>query len=128
MSTALELGRTGWRSYLETAKALPDLPRIAPVDELVRDDLVRRAREFASMLKERFDVDRVILFGSLVHSAWFTPDSDVDLAVEGLSGSDYWLAWRLMEDAFPGRSVDLVDLAEVSDSLRVTIETHGERL
>jgi hypothetical protein len=25
------------------------------------------------------------------------PDSDVDLAVEGLAGDDYWRAWRMVE-------------------------------
>ena len=44
-----------------------------------------RIRETAAVLKSRFGVRRVILFGSLAHDAWFMPDSDVDIAVEGLS-------------------------------------------
>lgn len=126
MPTALELGQRGWQPYLDAVTKLPDLPLPAAEDEAARKELIQRARQLASTLRERFAVDRVILFGSLVHAAWFTPDSDVDLAVEGLTGRDYWMAWRLAEEAFGDRSVDLVDLAEASDSLRAVIEKSGE--
>ena len=41
------------------------------------------------MLKTHFGARRVVLFGSLTYAAWFIPDSDVDLVVEGLVGDDY---------------------------------------
>jgi predicted nucleotidyltransferase len=52
----------------------------------------------------------VFLFGSLADARWFSPDSDVDLAVEGMSGDAYWKAWRLVEETIADRAVDLVDI------------------
>lgn len=50
------------------------------------------ARRTAQLLRDRYDVVRVRAFGSLVHEERFHPGSDIDLAVEGLSPSDYWKA------------------------------------
>jgi predicted nucleotidyltransferase len=66
-----------------------------------------------------------VLFGSLAHEAWFAPDSDVDLAVEGLRVEDYWRAWRLVEDIIADRPVDLIDIGAVGDSLRRAIQRYG---
>jgi predicted nucleotidyltransferase len=87
--------------------------------------LVRRAAE---ALKARFNVRRVLLFGSLAHEAWYASDSDVDLAVQGLSAHDYWRAWGVIEDIITERSVDLVDLDAAPASLRRSIERDGVEL
>ncbi|MGQ9554223.1 MAG: nucleotidyltransferase family protein [Anaerolineae bacterium] len=94
MATALELGREGWQRYLhERRRRAP--PKLLP--EQQREHLLAQARQAAAMLKSEFGAKRVVLFGSLAHGAWFTPDSDVDMAVEGLSGERYWQAWRAVE-------------------------------
>jgi predicted nucleotidyltransferase len=80
------------------------------------------------VLKSRFHARRVVLFGSLAHAAWFTPDSDVDLAVEGLSSDDYWRAWRAVEDIIGDRQVDLVEIETVGESLKRSIQRHGVEL
>jgi predicted nucleotidyltransferase len=69
-----------------------------------------------------------VLFGSLAHAAWFVADSDVDLAVEGLAGVDYWRAWRLVEDVIGDRLVDLVEIETAGESLRQAIERYGVEL
>jgi predicted nucleotidyltransferase len=71
---------------------------------------------------------RVVLFGSLVHAAWFMPDSDVDLAVEGLAGDDYWRAWRLVEEIIGDRPVDLMEIEMVGESLKRAIQRYGMEL
>ena len=80
------------------------------------------------MLKARFGVRRVVLFGSLAHAAWFVPDSDVDLAVEGLAGDDYWRAWRQIEEIIGDRPVDLIEIEMAGESLRRAIQRYGVEL
>ena len=70
----------------------------------------------------------MILFGSLAHAAWFAPDSDVDLAVEGLRGEAYWQAWRLLEEVIHDRPVDVIEIETAGESLRRAIQRYGEEL
>lgn len=46
-------------------------------------------RRIVATLREQFGAGRVILFGSLVRQR-FLPDSDIDLAVEGLTKADFF--------------------------------------
>jgi predicted nucleotidyltransferase len=80
------------------------------------------------MLKSRFSVRRVILIGSLAHEAGFSALSDVDLAVEGLAGDDYWEAWRMVEDIIAERPIDLIDVETAGESMLRTIERYGIEL
>ena len=128
MPTALELTREGWRSYLEAARRRPAPPEVTPAERRARERLLERVREAAAVLKARFGARRVVLFGSLAHAAWFMPDSDVDLAVEGLAGDDYWRAWRLVEEIIGDRPVDLIEIEMVGESLKRAIERYGMEL
>jgi predicted nucleotidyltransferase len=101
---------------------------LTPVEQSARQDLLRRVERAASLLKSRFGAQRVLLFGSLAHQGWFAPDSDVDLAVEGLRGPDYWEAWRAIEEVIDDRQVDLIEIESASDSLRGAIKRHGIEL
>lgn len=47
------------------------------------------ARRAARLLRERFGVEQVVAFGSLVHIEWFSRWSDIDLA-----------AWNIPADQF----------------------------
>lgn len=128
MPTALELTREGWKPYIEAARRRPAPPEPTPAERRERARLLARVREAAEALKARFEVRRVVLFGSLAHEAWFVPDSDVDLAVEGLAGSDYWRAWRLVEEVISDRLVDLIEIETAGKSLREAIERYGVEL
>jgi predicted nucleotidyltransferase len=123
MPTALELPRSAWRSYLKAAQRR-SAARTGRRDEL----LLSRIREAAQMLKTRFGVRRVLLFGSLTYDIDFRSDSDVDLAVEGLPGSAYWEAWRCVEALMGDRPVDLIEVEVASSSLRDAIERQGVEL
>lgn len=128
MPTALALTREEWEPYIEAALRRPDPPGLSLDERRERERLLVRVREAAAVLKTRFGARRVVLFGSLAHAAWFTPNSDVDLAVEGLSSKDYWRAWRVVEECLGDRLVDLIDLEIVSESLRRVVEHHGVEL
>jgi predicted nucleotidyltransferase len=128
MPTALELTREGWRSYLEAARRRPAPPEVTPAERRARERLFDRVREAAAVLKARFGARRVVLFGSLAHAAWFMPDSDVDLVVEGLAGDDYWRAWRRVEEIIGDRPVDLIEIEMVGESLKRAIQRYGIEL
>lgn len=128
MPTALELTREEWQQYLQAASAaaLPLAPGTAELR--LRERLLADARQAAAELKRRFAVSRVLLFGSLADGVWFTSDSDVDLAVEGLAPHDYWAAWRTVEEFITDREVDLVDLDSTSGTLQQAITRYGLEL
>ena len=90
--------------------------------------LLVRVQEVATVLKSRFLVRRVVLFGSLAHTSWFTPGSDVDLAVEGMDTSEYWQAWRLAEEIIGDRPVDFIEIETAMESLKQAIERYGVEL
>jgi predicted nucleotidyltransferase len=128
MPTALELSREEWKQYLEAARHRPPTPELTPAERDARERLVGRVRDAAAMLKSRFGLRRVVLFGSLAHAAWFVSDSDVDLAVEGLAGGDYWRAWRLVEEVIGDHLVDLIEIETAGESLQRAIERYGVAL
>ncbi len=127
MPTALELTPEQLEQYKKTARRRLASATLSEDYEARRAALLERAAEAAELLKQQYDADRVILFGSLVHRAWFTPDTDVDLAVEGLKGN-YWQAWRQVEEVIEDRQVDLVEIESASNSLRQAIRDDGIEL
>jgi predicted nucleotidyltransferase len=57
------------------------------------------------------DVQRVFLFGSVLHPGRLRSTSDVDVAIEGkLDAQEYFTLWRELERAAPGWLIDLVEL------------------
>jgi predicted nucleotidyltransferase len=128
MPTALELSRKNWKPYLEAARHRPVSHELTVEEQRAREQVMDRIRDAAAMLKTRFNVRRVVLIGSLAHSAWFAPDSDVDLAVEGLASSNYWEAWRLVEEAIRDRPVDFIEIETAGESLQRAIERYGVEL
>jgi len=125
MATALELKREGWHPYLEAARRHLPSSEVFPSLPHDYEQLLARIREAAALIKIHLGAQRVILFGSLAHAAWFHPDSDVDLAVEGLRGDAYWQAWRLVEEIIRDYPVDLIEIETAGDSLRRAIHRHG---
>jgi predicted nucleotidyltransferase len=103
MPTALELGPEGWRLYAQAFTR-------------------RRSRKGKKGLKLE---ERERILGSMAHEAWFTPDSDIDIAVEGLKTEDYWRAWEMLEEEIFDRPVDLIEIESASESLRESIERQG---
>jgi predicted nucleotidyltransferase len=128
MTTALELGRAGWKSYIQKRRHVPASLEGTADEQVERMRLLARVGTAAVLLKNRFGVRRVVLFGSLADETWFRADSDVDLAVEGLSVNDYWEAWRLVEEVIGDRLVDFVEIEMVGTTLRQMIERYGVEL
>jgi predicted nucleotidyltransferase len=128
MPTALELQREGWRRYMGRVNRISTPRRLTQKEHQEREQLLARARELAKILKARFGVQKVVLFGSLAQMSWFSTGSDVDLAVEGLETRYYWQAWKLAEDIIADRPVDFVEIESVSASLKKAIDRYGVEL
>jgi predicted nucleotidyltransferase len=86
------------------------------------------AREAATLLREQFGATRVRVFGSLTHIDRFTAWSDVDLAVWGLEGTDYFAAVAKMQDLDQDIGIDLVAVPHCSPSLLKQILEEGKDL
>lgn len=128
MTTALNLTPEDLKRYRDAARRRAAPPALTPSEVSKRDDLLKRVRNAAATLMTRYGAKRVILFGSLAHEAWYSADSDVDLAVEGLSSDTYWQAWRAVEEIIGDRPVDLIEVESARESLRSAIERSGVSL
>ena len=124
MPTALELGPEKWKSYVEASRRRSRMGKTEH-ETGERERILNRVRQVATLLKKRFGAKKVILFGSMAHQAWFVPDSDLDLAVEGVRAEDYWKAWEAAEEMFPDMPVDLIDVESATESLKKAIYRYG---
>jgi len=86
------------------------------------------AREAADLLRRRFGVDKVVLFGSLARGDMFHAHSDVDLAVWGLAEAEYLRAVSALLDLEGSIDVDLVRIEEAKPELRHPIELEGKTI
>jgi predicted nucleotidyltransferase len=86
------------------------------------------ARKAVKILKVEFGVEKVMVFGSLLHPALFHERSDVDLAVWGLSGRVYYRAVSVLLDIEPSISVDLIAFEDARPALQAVILREGRRL
>ena len=88
------------------------------------------ARTAARLPREHFGATKVVVFGSLVHRAWFTPWSDVDLAVWGISPEKYFRAIGAVRDfgAEFGFKLDVIDPAECAREMLRSIQSEGTEL
>ena len=98
-----------------------ELPEI----ERRRERAWEAARMAAQVLKEKFGVTRVVVFGSLVRDAGFTRWSDVDIAAWGLALEDTFRAIGVIMDLDTEVPVNLVDVNTASPPLLEAIEREG---
>ncbi|MBC7338781.1 MAG: nucleotidyltransferase domain-containing protein [Firmicutes bacterium] len=104
--------------------------RLADLEQKRAEALRERAREkarlVADILKERYGARQVILYGSLARGD-FREGSDIDLLVEGLSGS-YWDAYLSAERVAAPFVVSLVCSEDASPPLVDCALKEGVRL
>ena len=126
--TARELSEEELRSY----SPWQSLQRYRKDPEVDRrwDQAWEIARRAARLLKEQYGATRVVAFGSLVHRAWFTPWSDVDIAVWGIPAGKFYRAIGAAHDigAEAGFRIDVVDPAECSREMVQSVRTDGVEL
>lgn len=87
-----------------------------------RQQALTVVEQCARIMIERFGARRVIPFGSVMGDGPWHEDSDLDLAVEGLSSDALWEAERQLETIVPSwLQVDLVPLEQAYPEVRVRI-------
>ncbi|MDE3088129.1 MAG: nucleotidyltransferase domain-containing protein [Chloroflexota bacterium] len=86
---------------------------------------MRQARRAADLLKREFGASRVVLFGSLAHRLWFTPWSDIDLAVWGIAPGEFYRAAGTVLEMTNDFKIDVVDPETCRPSVRTEIEEDG---
>lgn len=86
------------------------------------------ARLGADLLRKQFGVEKVWVFGSLLHPERFHSRSDIDLAVESIDGTELYRAVSLLLDVDPEFSFDLVELIHAREHLRRAVEAEGQEL
>lgn len=91
-----------------------------------KEHLVKKVKLCARKIKE-LGGKRVILFGSLV-TGKFRKDSDIDIAVEGLSVDAYFKALGILEETLDDVTFDLIDLKEALPSVKKRIQREGIEL
>lgn len=82
----------------------------------------------AEMLRKEFGVDKVWVFGSLLHPERFDSHSDIDLAVESIEDTEFYRAVSLLLDVDYDFSFDLVELVHASERMQSVIETEGQEI
>lgn len=87
----------------------------------------KEANRISQLLANRFNVNRIYLFGSLVWGQTFSPETDIDLAVVGLSSEQLFKAIGYLEGE-TNFSFDLVDLDAAPKSLQERISKEGKLL
>ncbi len=86
------------------------------------------AQQAAALLKQEFQAQQVILFGSVVHGQWFSPTSDIDLAVKQLAPDTYFTAVARLQDLSPEFKIDLVPLESCAADFQRAILQDGQVL
>ncbi len=98
-----------------------------PLTETEQSELERARAEaqlLAHKLVEEYGARRVLLFGSVARRRPLRPDSDIDLAVAGMSSDAYYEIVGDLRSA-SGRLVDLVRLERVRPSIKRVILSEG---
>ncbi len=86
------------------------------------------ARQVAQLLREQFQVSRVVVFGSLARTSGFTRWSDVDIAAWGIASENTFRAIGAVMDLNTEIPVNLVDINTVRPALLAAIEEDGVEL
>lgn len=94
--------------------------------EMRKQKALKAANDIAAMLKEKYCVSRVMLFGSLIDGK-FDDYSDIDLYVEELS-EGYFAALHEAQMIAGDIDVSIACSTDIMESLRLNIEKKGVQL
>ncbi len=83
------------------------------------------ARQAAELLKQKFKVSQVVLFGSMLSRDRVHDRSDIDLAVWGLDPQAYYRAVGYLQSLEPEISIDLIEAESAPPRILSEIEATG---
>ena len=123
--TALDLPPEEWKKYRPVAAILQRQSATQSHLERRRKQALRVARQAATLLRNEFEAEKVVLFGSLAIHESFTLWSDIDLAVFGVPADRFYAAVAAITGLSAEFKVDLVDAETCKVSLRDAIDRNG---
>ena len=89
-----------------------------------RKKAIKKAHTIGKKLKEIYNVDKVVLFGSIVEDK-FWGHSDIDIAIKDIKEENYLEVYNeMLEIAFPFK-LDLILLEKAPASLKKKIKNKG---
>ena len=95
------------------------------IDEALLQRAWQTAYRVAGMLYEDFGATRVAVFGSLAEREWFSPRSDIDIAVWGLPSRAYFRAVSETVGFSSEFKIDLVDFESCKGRFRERVESQA---
>ncbi len=99
------------------------------IEQAARRELAwQLTRQAADLLKQQFQVERVVVFGSLLYPERFTPWSDVDLAAWGLTSKNWLKAIMEVHHLSDKIELNLVSVMNCPPKLLRVIEQEGVKL
>lgn len=123
--TALDLPPEVWKTYHPIAAILQRQSATQSLLERRHKRAMRIARQAAALLRNEFDAQNVVVFGSLAIPGNFTLWSDIDLAVFGVPDDRFYAAVAAITGLSAEFKVDLVDAETCKTSLRDAIDRDG---
>ena len=96
-----------------------------PQREKRRQKGLKLAHEAANLLRDKFNVTKVKIFGSVLISDCFTMWSDVDIAAWGIPDDKTFLAMEMVRDLDQEIEVNLVDVNWCKSEILKAIEEKG---
>lgn len=109
-----------YRAFWKRRNQVQLTPEMRAAAEAARAE----AKRLAQILADEFGVKRVYLFGSFAWGFETRPDSDIDLAVEGLPPEKFFKAYGRLENT-TRYAFDLVPLEQARSRLRERILKSG---
>ena len=94
---------------LACRKRLEQLWKSQTMDEASLHKAWQTAYQVATLLYEKFGATQVVVFGSLTEPMSFTKESDIDIAVSGLSDGAYDKAWNAIWGFKSGFKIDIIN-------------------
>jgi predicted nucleotidyltransferase len=107
-------------AYLETARRRARAAEARWAER--RQQAWEAVRRAAVFIKASYPNARVRVFGSVLYPDSFGPQSNIDLAVEGVGWPEYLRLWSALDRLEPAFEIDLIDVEIVSSRLAVLLE------
>lgn len=90
----------------------------------LKTEAMEEAKRLANLLRESYVFERLYLFGSTVKDKRYSKNSDIDMAVRGMSEDVYLKAYAFLirNSTF---NIDLKPWEDMTDSIKRNIEREG---
>ncbi|MBD3315067.1 MAG: nucleotidyltransferase domain-containing protein [Chitinivibrionales bacterium] len=84
------------------------------------------ADSIIQMISRNYNPKRIYQWGSLLNPEQFDENSDIDIAVEGITGPDQFFSMRAEASTMTDIPLDLVEMEHIDDLARESIRTYGK--